>query len=88
MNNLLLKNCIIEDYEENNFERKDVLISHGKISKIEETIDDYPSDSSLIDLEEKYLFPGIIDCHTHVGIIEECTGKIGVDNNETSIPIT
>ena len=41
-----------------------------------------------MDLQEKLVFPGFIDCHTHLGIIEEATGKIGVDNNETSEPVT
>lgn len=41
-----------------------------------------------IDINENYVLPGLIDCHTHLGIIEEATGKIGVDNNEISDPVT
>lgn len=41
-----------------------------------------------LDLKEGFVLPGLIDCHTHVGIIEEGSGKIGVDNNEISDPVT
>jgi imidazolonepropionase-like amidohydrolase len=30
----------------------------------------------------------MVDCHTHMGIIEESIGKLGFDNNETSDPVT
>lgn len=39
-------------------------------------------------LIKKKVAGGFIDCHTHLGIIEEGTGKIGIDNNEKSDPIT
>ncbi|HBW33917.1 MAG TPA: amidohydrolase, partial [Desulfosporosinus sp.] len=42
----------------------------------------------IMDMKEHYVLPGFIDCHTHLGIIEEGTGKIGVDNNETSDAVT
>lgn len=35
----------------------------------------------------KYILPGLIDAHTHLGILEEKTGEIGKDNNETSLPV-
>jgi imidazolonepropionase-like amidohydrolase len=41
-----------------------------------------------MDIREHYVLPGLIDCHTHLGIIEEGTGKIGIDNNETSNAVT
>ncbi|WP_407314834.1 amidohydrolase [Desulfosporosinus sp. SB140] len=73
--------------EQGDTEKKDIFIEMGKISSVD---DNLQPDSSFItmDMEEHYVLPGFIDCHTHLGIIEECTGKIGVDNNETSNAVT
>ena len=82
MNSLLLKNCLIVQ-SNGETEKKDILIQGGKISCISDTL--FPDGSSeIMDMEEHIVVPGFIDCHTHLGIIEEGTGKIGVDNNETS----
>lgn len=86
MGSLLLKNGIILDMENGEYVKNDILIQEGKISKICEDI--HMECEKVLDLHEKYILPGFIDCHTHLGIIEEATGKIGVDNNETSDPIT
>lgn len=86
MNSLLLKNCLIVECN-GETEKKDILIQNGKISSISDTLFSDGS-SEIIDIEEHYVLPGFIDCHTHLGIIEEGTGKIGVDNNETSDAVT
>ncbi|HHT64474.1 MAG: amidohydrolase family protein [Caldicoprobacterales bacterium] len=51
-----------------------------------------PSEEMLRDREEhhcmgKHILPGLIDAHTHLGILEEQTGEIGKDNNETSLSV-
>lgn len=68
--------------------KKDILIKNGKIEEIRENIIYDDPYLKTIDIEERFVLPGLIDCHTHLGIIEEATGKIGVDNNETSDPVT
>ena len=86
---MLLKNCLLYDLSKNNgFAKMDILIEDGKIKKVEESIDLQEESDKKIDLSEKYVTAGLIDCHTHLGIIEEAVGKIGVDNNETSDPVT
>lgn len=86
MEALLLKNCILFDFNNGTNIKRDILIQNGKISKIDEAI---PSEfENVLNIQDKYVLPGFIDCHTHLGIIEEATGTIGVDNNETSDPIT
>lgn len=86
MNRLLLKNCLVLEIPSGNTVKKDLLIENGKIRQISEEINlQLPN---TIDIKEKYVLPGFVDCHTHLGIIEEATGKIGVDNNETSDPVT
>ncbi|AFM41798.1 amidohydrolase, imidazolonepropionase [Desulfosporosinus acidiphilus SJ4] len=86
MYSLLLKNCLILE-QHGNVELKDILIEKGKITSLGENLSS-AGRSKTIDIEEHYVLPGFIDCHTHLGIIEECTGKIGVDNNETSNAVT
>lgn len=85
---MLLTNGLLFDIETGKTQKKDILISEGKLKAISDRISLEDNIHKTIDLKEKYVLPGIIDCHTHLGIIEEGTGKIGVDNNETSDPVT
>lgn len=88
MHSLLLKNGLIIDIHSGSIAKKDILIEDTKITAVEDHISYYHENSVVIDLSEQYVMSGWIDCHTHLGIIEEATGKIGVDNNETSDPVT
>ena len=45
-------------------EKKDILISEGKILKIADAID--TEDGEVYDASGKYVFPGLIDMHTHL----------------------
>lgn len=81
---ILLKDCLTLDLNNGETLKKDILIQDGKIARISQVISDIPEGCLVVDLYENYVLPGFIDCHTHLGIIEEATGKIGVDNNETS----
>lgn len=88
MKNILLKNGLIYNFEKDSYEKKDILIKDKKINQVSENLTATASDLEVIELNGAYVSPGIIDCHTHLGIIEECTGKIGQDNNETSESVT
>ena len=85
---LLLKNCLFSQFDKEPERISDILIENQKISQISHTIEDLPPLCRIYDVGERYVLPGLIDCHTHLGIIEEATGKIGVDNNETSDSVT
>ncbi|HZW83685.1 MAG TPA: amidohydrolase [Candidatus Deferrimicrobium sp.] len=87
MASLLLKNCLVFTAG-GTVEKTDIMLKQGKISSISQSIHYYDEDTHLIELGENYVLPGLIDCHTHLGIIEEAIGKIGVDNNETSDSVT
>jgi imidazolonepropionase-like amidohydrolase len=68
--------------------RKDILIEDSKIKQIAENISFESENLKIIDIKENYVMQGMVDCHTHMGIIEESIGKLGLDNNETSDPVT
>jgi imidazolonepropionase-like amidohydrolase len=88
MHYILLKNCLLIDMDKNTTIKKDILIENDKIKQISDAIDFEAENLKIVDAKENYVLPGLVDCHTHVGIIEESIGKLGLDNNETSNPIT
>lgn len=88
MQPILLKNCVLINFNNYSTSKKDILLRYGKIEQITDNIDFELDTLRVIDIEEHYALPGFIDCHTHMGIIEEATGKLGIDNNETSNPVT
>ena len=64
MSRILLKNGTLVTPDR--LYQADVLISKQKIEKISENIKSDNSD--IIDAKGKYIFPGFIDAHTHMGI--------------------
>jgi len=64
----------------------DVLIDNGKIVKIGENINEKGAD--VIDASGKFVFPGFIDAHSHIGLFEEGVGYVYQDGNEMTDPVT
>lgn len=88
MSGKLLKNALTINVNDGKVYKKDILIINGKINKVQKDIPWDDDNIEIIDVKENYVLPGMIDCHTHLGIIEEASGKIGIDNNEISEPVT
>lgn len=84
---LALTNAQIITMEKENYKRGTVLIDDGKILDVGENIS-IPSTAEIIDIQGKYLLPGFIDAHTHVGIAEEIYQTEGDDTNEITEPLT
>ncbi len=85
---ILIKNANLISMEEINYEICDILIENGlikKVGKINEK--DYPN-VEVIDALGKYVTPGLVDPHCHVGLMEATIGWAGSDVNEATNPIT
>ncbi len=66
------------------FEKGNVLFDE-KIVAINAEI---PKDCEIIDANDGYLTPGLIDAHCHLGMVGDSLGIEGDDGNEDSEPIT
>lgn len=72
--------------EKEDFEIGSILLNdEGKIEAV--GIFDLPENCEIIDAKGKYVLPGFVDAHTHLGIYEEIYPE-GDDTNEMSEPVT
>ena len=88
MTSILLKNVTIYPITSKPIQNGSLLIKDGIIKQIlphEANGDQY---TTTYDCHGKFLFPGFIDCHTHLGLYDEGTGWAGNDANETIEPMT
>lgn len=84
---ILIKNAWFLGMAEVNYEVRDLLLE-GKTIRGIGTFDpsQYPG-AQVIDAANRYVTPGIIDAHCHVGISEEGIGNEGADYNEVDNPV-
>jgi imidazolonepropionase-like amidohydrolase len=64
-----------------------VLIEDGKIAAVGVGLD-IPPGANVIDAAGKWVLPGFIEAHGHVGVHEEGEGWAGSDSNELTEPVT
>lgn len=64
--------------------------THGKLIQAIGDMRDLKSsgDDVVLDVSGSLVMPGIIDAHSHIGIMEEKKGTIGDDCNECTEPVT
>ncbi|WP_448376041.1 amidohydrolase [Fervidobacterium sp.] len=65
----------------------DILIEDSKISQVAEKIEYEGTDVEIINADGKYVLPGFIDAHSHIGLFEEGIGFMQ-DGNEMTDPVT
>ncbi|MGJ4843531.1 amidohydrolase [Leifsonia sp. Le1] len=66
-----------------------VLIQDGKIAAVGTSADiEIPDGVRTVDASGKWVLPGFIESHGHVGIHEEANGPAGDDTNEMTTPNT
>ena len=64
----------------------DIAVENGKISALGEGLT-YP-EAEEIALDGRYVLPGFVDAHCHIGMWEDGIREEGEDGNETSNPVT
>ena len=82
---LLLKNGQIHTMTQEAFSG-DILIDNGKIKAVGVNLS--ANGAEEIDLAGKFVLPGLIDAHCHIGMWEDGMGEEGSDGNEMTDPIT
>ena len=82
----LIKSVNLYDGLGNEYSNFDVLIDNGIIEEIGKDILD--SDATIIDAKGKWLTPGIIDIHSHMGVYPAPGVRTSSDGNEATSPIT
>lgn len=80
---MLIKNGMVFILKDKGFVKKDILVEGSKIVEVSDTI----NGDKYVDAEGKYITPGLIDGHSHIGICEEGLGWEGDDLCEYSDPI-
>lgn len=75
--NVLIKGGTLLTITNGDLENTDLLIQDGKIVEIGRNIE-VPSGTSILNAEGKYVMPGIIDAHSHVGLdaVNEATNPV------------
>ncbi|MDR7128287.1 imidazolonepropionase-like amidohydrolase [Algoriphagus sp. 4150] len=74
---VLIKNATVLTITEGVLENSDVLVQDGTIKKVGQNLS-APNGVTTVDATGKYLMPGIIDAHSHLGldVINEATSPI------------
>ncbi|MDD5601339.1 MAG: amidohydrolase family protein [Candidatus Izemoplasmatales bacterium] len=84
---LLIKNANLISMKDINYEICDIMIEGSKFQGVGHYDEaDYPN-ARIIDAKNRYVTPGIIDPHCHIGIYEEAIGFEGLDVNELTNPV-
>jgi len=85
---ILFINGNILDGEGNELLDTDLLIADGKIIAIGKGISVDDKDIKIIDAKNKWITPGIIDIHSHMGVYPAPSVRTSSDGNEATSPVT
>lgn len=82
---LLLKNGLVMSMAQP-ARTMDILLDHGKIADIGENL--AGRNAEIVDCTGRYVLPGFVDAHCHLGMWEDGMGDEGADGNESTDPVT
>lgn len=83
----LLREATVLDGNGNRFENTDVYLIGGLIKKVGRSLK-VPADTEIIDAKGKWVTPGIIDNHSHLGVYPSPSVRAHQDGNEISGAVT
>ena len=66
---MIIKNGVVFISEKNSFINTDIRVVENKISEIGENLE-VEADELVLDATGKYVLPGFIDAHSHIGLGE------------------
>jgi imidazolonepropionase-like amidohydrolase len=81
---LALVGGVIEPMGSPRIEHGTVLIRDGRILSV--GTDAPPADAEVVDVAGRWVLPGLVDAHSHIGVHEDSVGPPGADVNESSLP--
>ncbi len=84
--NIVIVNANMFDGLGNEFKDYDILIKDGKIQEIGPDL--VIDGSQVIDAQGKWVTPGIIDIHSHMGVYPAPGVRTSSDGNEATAPVT
>ncbi|MEG1782196.1 MAG: amidohydrolase [Oscillospiraceae bacterium] len=86
----ILTNAKITTMEQKNYENGFISFTEGKIVAMGDMSDFSSADKSdeIVDLKGKWVYPGLVDPHGHIGMMEPIIGEKGDDVNEMTDVVT
>ncbi len=85
---LIIKRCNLIDMVGIYEETRDIRVEDGKIVEIAKNIDpERYKDAKIIDAENNFVTPGIVEPHSEMGVREQIYRHEGNDSNEVTDPI-
>ena len=85
--NILIKNASVYDGDGNEYTNTDILVQEGRIVAIGKDLP-VTDDFKIIDATDKWVTPGIIDIHSHMGVYPAPGVSTSSDGNEATSPVT
>jgi len=84
---ICIKNGIVHDAIHEKASVRDILICNGKITEMGSNLE-VPQGYEIIDATGMNVYPGFIDCHSHLGLFGSGIGFEGSDGNEPTDILT
>lgn len=85
---MIITNGKVYTMENEVFENGYVIFEEGKIKEVGDMANLHSTFKDVIDAKGGYVFPGLIDAHSHLGVHGDSVGFEDADVNEMSDPIT
>ena len=85
---LLIENATILTGTGARIDKGSVLINNGKIEFVGDNSPEFDANTTVIDAEGRWITPGLIDVHSHLGVYASPGVKAHSDGNEATAPVT